>query len=86
MSNLTEYFIFEGLNKCLFVKSTSKKWFCIALQVKLALYKAGHEVAYVTFDGVESTNENWFSAARLTGSSWTDMTHKSTYNVFSVKG
>lgn len=51
--------------------------------VKLALYKDTREVAFIVFNGSESTMLDWFSNKRVFTSSWSNLTAAGTYNVFS---
>ena len=54
--------------------------------VKLALYEGRSEVAYVVFNAVGSSITDWFQSTRVIASSWSDVTARGTYNVFSITG
>ena len=54
--------------------------------VKLALYEGRREVAYVVSNAVGSSMTDWFQSTRVIASSWSDMTARGTYNVFSITG
>ena len=59
------------------------------LRIKYALHKDPNEqeVAYITFNGSESaTLEDWFTADRIIGSSWSDLTLSTTFLDFTIKG
>eukprot|EP00105_Crassostrea_gigas_P043318 XP_019927466.1 PREDICTED: uncharacterized protein LOC105339732 isoform X2 [Crassostrea gigas] len=55
-------------------------------QVTLELYKHGSKVAFIAFDGKDSTIENWFNSSRILNSSWSNVTPSTIYNYFSIKG
>jgi len=56
-------------------------------QVALVLYKGGHRVAYVIFDGRSSDVINWFHHDRVLTSTWRDLhASSSNYNYFSITG
>jgi hypothetical protein len=52
----------------------------------MALFKNSKEVAYVIFNGINSTMSDWFAKARLLSSSWNDLTTTTTTNYFSMAG
>ena len=43
------------------------------IQVKVALYNAGEEVAYVVFDANGANSTNWFDCTRILYSSFNDL-------------
>ena len=55
-------------------------------KVKLAFFEHGKEVAYVSFDGRNSDNNNWFSKERVLFSSWSDLQPNRDFNFFSIEG
>ena len=54
--------------------------------VKFAFYDTNRELAYVIFNGSDSTMLNWFDRNRVINSSWLDLTSRSVYNIFSIEG
>ncbi|XP_067654670.1 uncharacterized protein [Haliotis asinina] len=55
-------------------------------EVKLGLYENGTEVLSMTFDGVGSTRDNWFSKPRLRTHPYTGDLHASSPVFFSIHG
>ncbi|GFR59241.1 hypothetical protein ElyMa_001789300 [Elysia marginata] len=54
-------------------------------KVLLVLYVNGQKVKHIMFNGVGSTNINWFAGGKLIESSWSDL--KTTrHNIFSIQG
>lgn len=56
-----------------------------ASEARVALYTGGKLVKEVKFNARGTNNLNWFSASKLTDSSWTDMTSQPK-NIFSIPG
>ncbi|KAK3106273.1 hypothetical protein FSP39_016496 [Pinctada imbricata] len=54
--------------------------------VKVSLFKDGEEVAYIVFNAVGSTKDNWFHNTRILESSWCDVLTNGKYNIFSILG
>ena len=54
--------------------------------VKFALYDTDREVAYVIFNGIDSTIFYWFDKSRVIDSSWPDLTSISPFHRFSIEG
>ncbi|XP_064650329.1 uncharacterized protein LOC135501867 [Lineus longissimus] len=74
-------------NACHYKNRLFDNWKKLGIKrVKLALFKGSEQVAFVTFNGVDSTETNWFAKSRLLSSSWTDLTKTSTANFFSLAG
>ncbi|XP_074661824.1 uncharacterized protein LOC141914504, partial [Tubulanus polymorphus] len=72
---------------CIWKSPIITKWSTLGFKkIKLSLYTAGHEVAFLEFDGAGSDAINWFSKSRLLSSTWTDLTSDSPTNYFSIEG
>ena len=56
-------------------------------QVKYSLFENEVEVAYIIFNGTDSTRDSWFNPSLVLSSSWpTLLLFDETYNFFSVAG
>ncbi|XP_053374333.1 uncharacterized protein LOC123544905, partial [Mercenaria mercenaria] len=53
-------------------------------KVRYSIYKDGQEVAWVLFNAVDSTMDNWFDKSRVIDSSYTDLTSSAKYNFFAI--
>ena len=51
----------------------------------MALHEGGEEVAFILFNGRDSTMDSWFSKDRVLDSTWTDIKTE-TSNYFSIEG
>ncbi|XP_045179452.1 uncharacterized protein LOC123539046 [Mercenaria mercenaria] len=54
-------------------------------KVQYSIYKDGKQVAWVLFNAVGSTMDNWFDKSRVIGSSYNDLTSSAAYNFFAIK-
>ncbi|XP_062618861.1 uncharacterized protein LOC134280468 [Saccostrea cucullata] len=60
-------------------------WECLNIQkVKVELFSKDKTVAFVEFDGKDSTYMNWFHNNRVLKSSWPDMRKGGQFNIFSL--
>lgn len=55
-------------------------------EVKLELFELGKLVAYMYFNGENTTKTSWFSPEKCTSSSWTDINSAQTFLFFSLEG
>lgn len=55
-------------------------------EVRLSLVNKGEESKFFRFDGKDSSVVNWFAAARLSGSSYTDVSPTMMANFFAIAG
>ena len=54
--------------------------------INFTVISDGVAVAYMLFNGLETTNKTWFSIGNLVQSSWSDLTKDSSVQVFSILG
>ena len=55
-------------------------------QVRVSMYKSDAEVAWVEFDGANSTKTDFFTPSRVLDSSYNDLTPGANYQYFSLEG
>lgn len=55
-------------------------------KVRVELFKTNVRVMWITFNGKDTDNVNWFSKQNIQKSSFNDLTPSSVYNYFSIKG